>query len=276
MAGVPAEDGSGTGGEGPTDGSVVRGAGANNRRNGSSDEEIGNGAEADPATGARSRLGDDSREIHSPAAGRESLNANNYRIRPEDALGRGSLKQKCRDNFAAIELVHRLDAERREATEDEKRVLVRYVGWGGIPQVFADPAPSEWNQEAKRLKELLTPEEYKFARASTLNAHYTSPTVISAIYDAVQRLGFQYGRVLEPAIGIGHFFGSMPAEMQSRSQLTGIEIDPVSASIARKLYPGADIRTQGFETAALPDDSFDLAISNVPFGDYKVHDAGVQ
>ena len=276
LAGVPAEDGSRTGGEGPTDGSVVRGAGANNRRNGSSDEEIGNGAEADSATGARSRLGDDSREIHSPAAGRESLNANNYRIRPEDALGRGSLKQKCRDNFAAIELVHRLDAERREATEDEKRVLVRYVGWGGIPQVFADPAPSEWNQEAKHLKELLTAEEYKFARASTLNAHYTSPTVISAIYDAVQRLGFQYGRVLEPAIGIGHFFGSMPAEMQSRSQLTGIEIDPVSASIARKLYPGADIRTQGFETAALPDDSFDLAISNVPFGDYKLHDARVQ
>ena len=104
--------------------------------------------------------------------------------------------------------MHRLDAERREATEDEKRVLVRYVGWGGIPQVFADPAPSEWNQEAKRLKELLTAEEYKFARASTLNAHYTSATVISAIYDAVQRLGFQYGRVLEPAIGIGHFFGS--------------------------------------------------------------------
>jgi adenine-specific DNA methylase len=149
---------------------------------------------------------------------------------------------------------------------------VRYVGWGGIPQVFADPELSEWNQEAKHLKELLTPEEYKFARASTLNAHYTSPTVISAIYDAVQRLGFEYGRVLEPAIGIGHFFGSMPAEMQSRSQLTGIEIDPVSASIARKLYPRADIRTQGFETAALPDDSFDLAISNVPFGDYKLHD----
>jgi N12 class adenine-specific DNA methylase len=274
LAGVPAEDGSRTGGEGPTDESVVRGAGANNRRNGSSDQEIGNGAEPDAATGARSRLGNDPGEIHSPAAGRESLNANNYRIRQEDALGRGTLKQKCRDNFAAIELVHRLDAERREATEDEKRILVKYVGWGGIPQVFADQTSNEWASERERLKELLTAEEYESARASTLNAHYTSPTVISAIYEAVQRLGFEHGRVLEPAAGVGHFFGLMPVEMQARSQLTGIEIDPVSASIARKLYPDVDIRTQGFENAALPNDSFDIALSNVPFGDYKVHDPG--
>jgi len=272
LAGVPAEDGSRTGGEGPTDGNFVRSAGADNWRNGSSDEEIGNGAEADSAAGARSRLGNDPGEIRSSAAGRESLNANNYRIRPDDALGRGSLKQKCRENFAAIELSHRLDAERREATEDEKRILVRYVGWGGIPQVFADPAPSEWNQEANRLKQLLTLGEYEFARASTLNAHYTSAIVISAIYDAVQRLGFEYGRVLEPAAGIGHFFGLMPAEMQARSALTGSEVDPLTASIARKLYPSADIRTLGFEAATLPNDSFDLAISNVPFGDYKLHD----
>ncbi len=187
-------------------------------------------------------------------------------------LGHGSLKQKCRDNFAAIELTHRLDAEGRDATEDEKRVLVKYVGWGGIPQVFADGGSSEWDSERTRLKELLTGEEYAFARASTLNAHYTSATVISATYDAVQRLGFDHGRVLEPALGVGHFFGLMPAEMQARSQLTGVEIDPVSASIARKLYPGADIRTQGFEAAVLPHDWFDLAMSNVPFGDYKLHD----
>jgi hypothetical protein len=156
LAGVPAEDGSGIGGEKHPDGSFIRGTGADNRRNGSADEEIGNGAEADPATGARSRLGDDSREIHSSPAGRESLNANNYRIRKKDALGRGSLKQKCRDNFAAIELTHRLDAEGRDATEDEKRVLVKYVGWGGIPQVFADQTSSEWASERERLKELLT------------------------------------------------------------------------------------------------------------------------
>jgi hypothetical protein len=186
LAGVPAEDGLGIGEEWDLDGSVVRSAGANNRRNGSADEEIGDGAETDSTTGARPRLGGDSGAIHSPTA-RESLNANNYRIRPEDALGRGSLKHRCRDNFAAIELIRRLDAEGREATEDEKRVLVRYVGWGGIPQVFADLGSSEWNRERKRLKELLTPVEYEFARASTLNAHYTSGTVVSAIYDGVQR-----------------------------------------------------------------------------------------
>jgi len=272
LAGVPTEDGSGPGDEGHLNGSPVRGAGANNRRNGSADAEIGDGAETDSATGPRSGLGNDSREIHPASTGKETLNANNYRIRPEDALGRGSLKQKCRDNFAAIELAHRLDAERRGATEDEKRILVKYVGWGGIPQVFADQTSNEWATEREHVKELLTAEEYESARASTLNAHYTSATVISAICDAVQRLGFEHGRVLEPALGVGHFFGFMPAQMQAHSQLTGVEIDPLSASIARKLYPDADIRTQGFEAAVLPHDWFDLAVSNVPFGDYKLHD----
>jgi N12 class adenine-specific DNA methylase len=272
LAGVPAEDGSGTGGQGGLNGSSLRGAGKNHRRNGSSDAEIGNRTKAHAAASARSRLGDNSREIHSLAAGRESLNANNYRIRAEDALGRGSLKQKCRDNFGAIELAHRLDAEARDATDDEKRILVKYVGWGGIPQVFADQTSSEWASERELLKELLTAEEYESARASTLNAHYTSPTVISAIYDAVQRLGFEQGRVLEPALGVGHFFGLMPTDMSASSRLTGVEIDPLTARIARQLYPDADIRVQGFETAALADGSFDLAISNVPFGDYKLHD----
>src|SRR6266511_1150320 len=272
LAGVPAEDGSGTGGQGSLNGGSVRGAGANDRRNGSSDPEVGDRTEAHSATGARSGLGDDSGEIHSLATGRKSLNANDYRIRAEDARGRGSLKQKCRDNFAAIELVHRLDAEAREATDDEKRVLVKYVGWGGIPQVFSDQPSTEWAAERERLKELLTTEEYESARASTLNAHYTSAIIISAIYDAVQRLGFEHGRVLEPALGVGRFFGLIPAETQARSQLTGVEIDPLSASIARKLYPDADIRTQGFEAAVLPHDWFDLAVSNIPFGDYKLHD----
>jgi hypothetical protein len=137
LEGIPAKDGTGTGDEGHVEGNAVRGPGANDRRNGSTHPEIGNGAEADLPTGARSRLGDDSREIHTPAAGRESLNANNYRIRAEDALGRGSLKQKCRDNFAASELVQRLDAESREPTDDEKRILVKYVGCGGIPHILA-------------------------------------------------------------------------------------------------------------------------------------------
>jgi N12 class adenine-specific DNA methylase len=182
------------------------------------------------------------------------------------------LKQKCRDNFAAIELVRLLASESRSANDEEKRILAKHVGWGGIPQVFASPLSTEWKAEGERLKVLLTSEEYDAARASTLNAHYTSPTVISAIYAAVQRIGFTHGRVLEPALGVGNFFGLMPAEMSARSRLTGVEIDPLTARIARQLYPDADIRAQGFETAALGDGSFDLAISNVPFGDYKLHD----
>jgi N12 class adenine-specific DNA methylase len=165
-----------------------------------------------------------------------------------------------------------LDAENRAATDEKKRVLVRYVGWGGIPQVFAEPTPNEWASENAELKQLLSPEQFAAARASTLNAHYTSTTVVSAIYDAVQRIGFEYGRILEPALGIGHFFGLLPKEMQARSQLTGVEVDSLTAKIARKLYSDADIRAQGFEEALLPNDSFDLAISNVPFGDYKLHD----
>jgi len=146
------------------------------------------------------------------------------------------------------------------------------VGWGGIPQVFASPLSTEWKAEGHRLKLLLTSDEYEAARASTLNAHYTSATVISGIYDAVERIGFEGGRVLEPALGIGHFLGLMPKEISARSRLTGIEIDPMTAAIAQQIYPDADIRAQGFESAALVKGSFDLAVSNVPFGDYKLHD----
>jgi N12 class adenine-specific DNA methylase len=212
-------------------------------------------------------------EIYSPAAREpERLNGRNYRITAEDQLGAGSLKQKARDNFAAIELIRRLDVSGREATDEERRVLVKYVGWGGIPQAFADFGPEEWRSEREQLKSLLTPTEYESARASTLNAHYTSATVIGGIYDALERLGFTGGRVLEPALGIGHFFGLMPGEMAARSRLTGIELDPLTARIARHLYPDADIRAQGFETAKLVEGSFNLAISNVPFGDYKLRD----
>ncbi len=187
-------------------------------------------------------------------------------------MGEGSLKQKCRDNFAAIELVRKLDGDNRSATDEEKRVLVKYVGWGGIPQVFAWHESPEWQPERERLKALLSSEEYTAARASTLNAHYTAPVVVSAVFAAVERLGFKHGRVLEPAAGIGHFFGLMPEEMSARSRLTGVELDPLTANIARKLYPDADLRAQGFESAALVDNAFDLAVSNVPFGDYKVVD----
>ena len=210
-------------------------------------------------------MGDDPGEIRSPAAGRE-LSDGNYRIRAEDRLGEGSLKQKCRDNFAAIELVNRLDAEGRAATDDEKPILVRYVGWGGIPQVFAQHAESNWKSERQELKRLLTESQYEAARASTLNAHYTSPTIINGIYEAVERLGFRHGRILEPALGIGHFFGLMPEEMTARSRLTGIEVDPLTARIALKLYPETDIPVQGFEAARTRAGSFYLARPTVPFG----------
>ena len=147
---------------------------------------------------------------------------------------------------------------------------MRYVGWGGLPQVF-NPA-SDWQNEAKELAALLSEEEFKLARASTLNAHYTSGEVIGAMYSALERLGFQGGRILEPACGIGHFIGYMPETIRPRSLITGIEIDPISAQISKILYPDADIRNEAFEKARLADEFFDVAISNIPFGDYKPYD----
>ena len=164
-----------------------------------------------------------------------------------------------------------LDAEDRPASPDEKAMLVKYVGWGAMPQVF-DVDSTSWHQEQIRLSEILSDEEHRSARATTLNAHYTAPVVIRAMYEAAQRFGFQGGQVLEPACGIGHFIGLMPEEMLRPSTVTGIEIDPLTARIAKALYPDADIRQQPFEKSKLADDSFDLAISNVPFGDYTVHD----
>ncbi len=187
-------------------------------------------------------------------------------------MGAGSLKEKCHANFRAIEVLRAVEAERREATPEEQQSLVRYIGWGGLPQVFATHEDSTWQTERARLRELLTPEEYCSAQATTLNAHYTSPIVVSAMYEAVQRFGFTHGKILEPSMGIGHFFGLMPEAMRGQSTLTGIEIDPLTAGIARLLYPDANIRQQGFEQSQLPNSGFDLVISNVPFGQYKVFD----
>ena len=164
-----------------------------------------------------------------------------------------------------------LDADERPASPDEKSLLVKYVGWGAMPQVF-DVDSANWRKEQIQLSEILSDEEHRSARATTLNAHYTAPVVIQAMYQAAQRFGFQGGDILEPACGIGHFIGLMPTEMLRRSSITGIEIDPLTARIARALYPGADIREQPFEKSKLTDESFDLAVSNVPFGDYTVHD----
>ena len=186
-------------------------------------------------------------------------------------MGVGSLKHKCRDNLAAIELLKRLESEARPATAKEKRILVRYVGWGGLPQVF-DAYNDQWQKERERLEGLLTDDELDSARATTLNAHYTAPLVVRAMYALLQRLGFPHGRILEPALGLGHFIGLMPDEMHARSLITGIEIDSVTARLARMLYPDADIRHQPFEESTLAEGFYDVAIGNIPFGDFVPYD----
>jgi N12 class adenine-specific DNA methylase len=186
-------------------------------------------------------------------------------------LGAGGPKQKFQQNFRAIQIVRRLEAEARPAIPDEKAILVKYVGWGAMSQVF-DDNNQEWAREREMLRGEIHQEEYEDARKTILNAHYTSPVVIRAMYQAAQRFGFQGGRIIEPACGIGHFIGLMPDEMLRRSTVTGVEIDPLTTRIAKALYPDADIREQPFEKSKLADESFDLAISNVPFGDYTVHD----
>lgn len=199
------------------------------------------------------------------------LNQSNYRITDSDKLGIGSLRQKARDNLTALETLQRLDSEARAPSNEEKKLLVRYVGWGGLPQVF-DERNERWVAEGKRLRTILTEEEFESARATTLNAHYSSPTVVKAMYELLERLGFRTGRILEPACGLGHFFGLMPKSILEGSQLTGVEIDSVTARMAKLLYPDASIRQVPFESSKLPDDYFDVAISNVPFGDYQPFD----
>lgn len=201
----------------------------------------------------------------------EIPNKGHYRISDEDQLGEGSLKQKCRANLAAIELLKRLELEGRPASDAEKHLLVRYVGWGGLPQIF-DEHNMDWVKPAQHLRELLTDTEFASARATTLNAHYTSPTIIRGMYAALEHLGFHGGRVLEPACGIGHFLGLMPEAMLRQSRFTAIEIDSVTARLARTLYPDADIRCQPFEESKLADDFYDVALSNIPFGDYRPYD----
>lgn len=186
----------------------------------------------------------------------------------DEKLGVGGAKTKFRDNVAAIRLLNELEAENRLATPEEQEVLSKYVGWGGLPQAF-DENNDSWAAEFMELYTLLSPEEYESARASTLNAHYTSPTVINAIYEGLSNMGFKGGNVLEPAMGVGNFFGVMPEEMRS-SKLYGVELDEISGRIAKQLYQTAKIQVTGFEKTAYPDNFFDVAIGNVPFGQYKL------
>ena len=195
-----------------------------------------------------------------------------FHITDTDRVGEGSLRQKAKANLQALEILKQLDNEGRPATDEERRSLVRYVGWGGLPGVF-DERNMSWAKEREQLTGLLSDEEFSSARATTLNAHYTSPTIIRAMYGLLERLGFKGGRVLEPACGIGHFLGLMPEAMRSRSTVTAIEIDGVTARIAQALYPEADVRHAPFEDTKLADDFYDVAISNIPFGDYRPFDA---
>ena len=194
--------------------------------------------------------------------------AENFRI-TDDNLGIGGAKAKFRANMAAINLLKELEFEGAQATPEQQEILSRYVGWGGLADAF-DESKDNWKDEFAELYATLSPEEYAAARASTLNAHYTSPTVIKAIYEAVGNMGFQTGNILEPAMGVGNFFGLLPQEMQG-SRLYGVELDSITGRIAKQLYPKADIAVAGFETTDRTD-FFDLAIGNVPFGQYQVND----
>lgn len=184
----------------------------------------------------------------------------------DDNLGTGTLGEKFDRNLAAVRLLKSLEAANRPATAEEQQVLSQYVGWGGMASAF-----SPNNRRYEQLRSLLTEDEYKAARASVLNSHYTSPVIIKSMYDALGQMGFDGGKVLEPSMGVGNFFGMLPESM-ANSQLTGVELDSISGRIARKLYPNADIKITGYENTKFADNSFDVAIGNVPFGDYSLHD----
>lgn len=193
----------------------------------------------------------------------------NYHI-DNNSLGEGTPKEKVRRNIDAIKLLKKLEDENRLANKEEQEILASYVGWGGLPDVF-DKSKDNWSEEYNELKEILTDEEYKSARASTLTAFYTPPVVINAIYDTLKSMGVEQANILEPSCGTGNFLGMLPQEMQS-SKLYGVELDSISGKIAKQLYQKANIKVQGYEKADLPDSFFDIAIGNVPFGDFKVND----
>jgi hypothetical protein len=201
-----------------------------------------------------------------------------FRITDAHRIGQGGLQEKARDNLAAIRTLKSIEAENRDATDAEKATLARYAGWGAMAGVFEPEyrRSQEWNKHAEELRTLLTDDEYEAARASTPNAHYTSPTVIRSIWDGLERMGIANGaQILEPAMGVGHFFGLQPESMQGGHR-TGVELDAVTARIAKQLYPDSTIFAKGFEATPLPDNYFDAALGNVPFGDYGVHDPSLK
>ena len=188
----------------------------------------------------------------------------------DDQLGYGTAKEKFRANVMAIQVLKKCERENRYASPEEQEILSNYVGWGGLPDAF-DESKASWSEEYQELKDLLTKEEYAAARESTLNAHYTQPVIIESMYQVLQNLGFEKGNILEPSMGVGNFFGMLPDKLQ-QSRLYGVELDSISGRNAKLLYPNADIQIKGFEKTDYPNDFFDVAIGNVPFGSYKVND----
>lgn len=204
--------------------------------------------------------------------------AADFAISADDKIGQGGAKTKFANNVAAIRLLRTLTDEQRPATRDEQATLAKWVGWGGLREAFGrdDGSVSKgWEKQAAELRDLLTPEEYRAAEASTRNAHYTAPEVASAMWSIAQRLGFRGGQVLEPSVGVGNFIGLMPGDVRSGSRVTGVELDHITGGIAKHLYPGANIQAPvGFETFSMPDGYFDLAIGNPPFGSERLYDKG--
>ena len=232
----------------------------------------GQDAEDGSQTAAALQLGMEQAELDSgqaaPPADAQPQAHRNFRI-TDESLGAGGEKTKYQYNVAAIHTLKQIEAEGRFATPEEQEILAKYVGWGGLAQAF-DPKDPKWAKEYAALRELLSPEEYKSAQGSALNAHYTSPAIIQAIYQAVERMGFRPGNILEPSCGVGGFFGLLPESM-SGARLHGVELDSLSGRIARQLYPEADITVSGFEKTSRSD-FYDLAVGNVPFGQYQVND----
>lgn len=246
--------------EGPQLPDRVSGEGGGAGGSGSPDGRTGGGRSDPPASVA---------EVE---AAKQDARPENYRITEADRVGQGGGAEKIRANIEAIRTLQQIEAEARPATIEEKRILVRYVGWGAFAQdVFADHKP-QFKAERQALRDILSPEEYDSARASTLNAHYTSPEVIKGMWEALGHMGFKGGRVLEPSSGVGHFLGLQPDALHARSNWSLVELDSLTGRIAKALYSASDVNVQGFETFKRPKDFYDLAISNVPFGNFKLPD----
>lgn len=242
------------------------------RRAASERQPVQRGDGSDAARGADGRSADDLKPPRGATAAQRPVN---FTITAADGIGQGGAKTKYKANIEAIRLLKQLEIEGRSATRDEQAVLAKYVGWGGIPQAFerSDKTASKgWEREVAEMRELLTPEEYSAAASSTKNAHYTSPEIVAAMWRAADRLGFNGGRVLEPSVGAGNFFGLMPHELRKSSALNGVELDRITSGIAAQLYPEAKIARMGFQDYLIPDGHFDLAVGNPPFGRESLYD----